>query len=1500
MYTQQNISDASKILGIQFSVLGPDAIRKSSVAEITSRDTYINNKPVINGLFDPRMGVLEPGLICPTDGFDYMKTPGYFGHIELAKPVFYIQYLNTLIKILRTVCIKCGKCKISKKKYDFINKLAPKKRFDFVFKHANKIKRCGEDTEDGCGIKQPRKIYKQDLADIYAEWEKIDGIESTTGIIKEKPTIKLSPESILRIMKRISDEDMIFMGFSPVWCKPEWFICQVLAVPPPAVRPSVKHDSQQRSEDDISHIIVNIIKANTTLQDKIQQGADSKVIDDWATVLQYYVATMVDNKIPGVASVAQRSGRALKSIKERLVGKTGRVRGNLQGKRVDFSSRSVITPDANISIRELGVPLKIAKNITFPNTVNKRNKLFLLKLVLNGPDIYPGANILERKGGESISLRYVDRNTLEIYEGDIVHRHLINGDPVLFNRQPSLHRMSMMCHIVKVMKKGNTFRMNVADTKPYNADFDGDEMNMHGPQGEQSQCELLELCAVSKCIISPANHQSIVGIFQDSLLGCYRFTRENITFNKRTAMNLLMYNKNIDLSIFNNDKIKSFDILSQILPPLNASFRNSKFEDSDDKKTTNNIIEIVNGKYIRGQMDKGVLSGKMNGMIRSIYNDYGDINASDFIDNIQSIVTEYMKLSSYSVGISDLIADSNTNKQISNAVTNKKTEVVKLLNQLHIGVFENNSGKTNQVEFETKVNSILNKAQEEAGKIGRNSLDKSNRFVTMVKAGSKGSTINIAQMISCLGQQNVDGKRIPYGFEDRTLPHYTKYDDTAKARGFVESSFIQGLTPEELYFHAMGGRTGLIDTAVKTSSTGYIQRRLVKSLEDLSVRYDMTVRNNKNKIIQFRYGTDNINTMKVETVHLPIVKMSLEEIFMHYQIPNDRKSQSIELSNFDSETKKRYKSQKKDLKIKTKSIIKMIIKNRDDIVKYVFNYDSESKIHIPIQFDRLINNIQNNLYITRNNTVDITPLELYNIVDKYYKKLEFNEYSRPSQLFKMAWYYYLSPKNLLTVKRFNKRAIILLLEKIEFNYKKAIVHPGEMVGLVAAQSIGEPTTQMTLNTFHFAGVASKSNVTRGVPRIEEILSLSENPKKPSITIRLNKEDETNLNKAMELKYKLEYTNLRDIVKTVSIYFDPKIDVTNISEDKEILEEYFEFETIMKEIGIESEFKESDIFSKWIIRLELSKEDMLEKNISMDDVYFAIKNSGNGPKIQIRCVYSDFNKDNLIFRIRGINLSNTKKKTLDKNDEIYLLKNLQQNLLKNIILKGVKNIPKIIIRKVAGSMNYENGQYKPRDIWVLDTVGTNLSDMLAQNDIDASKTITSDIQETFRTLGIEAARQCILNELEEAIGFDGTYIDMHHLTMLADRITATKKMVSVFRHGINNDDIGPIAKACFEETPEMFLRAARHGELDLMTGVSANIMVGQEGYYGTGSFQILLNIKKLSELNEKTLDDEDDVDKLLNIDDPKDFCSKDKIKIESEFETNIKDSGFTPDDYNMDF
>jgi len=450
--------NVSKVVGIQFSLLSPDEIRKGSVAEIVSRDTYINNKPVIGGLFDPRMGVLEPGLICPTDGLDYMQTPGYSGHIELARPVFYIQYLNVIQKILRCVCFKCSKLLISKEKYKQALKLQGDARWKYVFSLASKIKRCGEDIEDGCGCLQPQKIKKEGFATIIAEWKDTDNIEMT-------------PELTLKIFKRISDEDVTFMGFSPIFSRPDWMICQVMQVAPPAVRPSVKHDSQQRSEDDLSHILVNIIKTNKTLQDKIQNNGSEEDINGWTTMLQYYVACQVDNKIPGASPVAQRSGRPLKSIKDRLNGKGGRMRGNLMAKRVDFSARSVITADPNISIRELGVPIKIAKNLTKPVTVNKMNRGFLTKLVRNGPDVWPGAKILQKRNGDEITLRYYsDRDSIVLEIGDIVHRHMMDGDAILFNRQPTLHRMSMMCHIARIMKRGDTFRMNVADTKPYNAD----------------------------------------------------------------------------------------------------------------------------------------------------------------------------------------------------------------------------------------------------------------------------------------------------------------------------------------------------------------------------------------------------------------------------------------------------------------------------------------------------------------------------------------------------------------------------------------------------------------------------------------------------------------------------------------------------------------------------------------------------------------------------------------------------------------------------------------------------------------------------------------------------------------------------------------------------------------------------------------------------------------------------------------------------------------------
>ena len=1510
-HSYNNVSiNCSKIIGIQFSIMSPDEIRKASVAEITSRDTYINNKPVIGGLFDPRMGVLEPGLICPTDGLDYMQTPGYAGHIELAKPVFYIQYLSTIIKCLRCVCFKCSKLLISKEKYKKTLTLSGEARWKYVFSLASKLKRCGEDTEDGCGCLQPNKIRKEGLATIFAEW-KNDDVDSTEPIV-----IKLTPEMTLKIFKRISDEDVSFMGFSPVWSRPDWMVCQVMSIPPPAVRPSIKHDAQQRSEDDLSHILVNIIKANKTLQEKIQNNAPANVIDDWATVLQYYVATQVDNKIPGVASVAQRSGRPLKSIKDRLNGKGGRMRGNLMAKRVDFSARSVITADPNLSIKELGIPMKIAKNLTKPVRVNKMNKSFLAKLVQNGPDKWPGAKILEKENGESITLRYfMDRDSIVLEEGDIVHRHMMDGDPVLFNRQPTLHRMSMMCHIAKIMKQGDTFRMNVADTKPYNADFDGDEMNLHMPQDLESEAELRNLAAVPYQIISPANNSSIIGIFQDSMLGCYQITRENVYFTPREAMNLLMMFDGVNeqelLKHVQSEKgASSFDILTQIMYPLSLKYKTKAFKDDADFKTSNAVIEIHNGKYIRGQLDKAVVGGGTKGLLQRICNDFGNMASAKFIDDLQNVVTEYMNSAAFSVGISDLISDQKTNDEIVKVITQKKADVKNLIEQTQIGIFENKTGKTNNEEFETQVNNILNQATSESGTIGLNSLSKDNRFVTMVKAGSKGSDLNISFMISCLGQQNVDGKRIPYGFEHRTLPHYTKYDDSPVARGFVESSYINGLSPQELFFHAMGGRVGLIDTAVKTSTTGYIQRRLIKGLEDLMVSYDMTVRNNKNKIVQFTYGDDNIDTTKVESQLLPIVTMSTQDIYAHFIVPEETNTTKTLANIFPKNVLTRYKKQLPAMKEYTDRYTKFMIDMRDKIIKRVFKGKGDTTVNCPVAFLYIINNIQGQTNIAMTSLVDITPLEAFQLIDQCYTNLEKMYYSPPTVLFKTLYYYYLSPKELLFVKRFNKNALLLLLDTITINFKRAIVAPGEMVGMIAGQSIGEVSTQMTLNTFHFAGVASKSNVTRGVPRIEEILSLSSDPKNPSLTVYLKKEDETVKEKATSIMYMLEHTKLEEIVISTEICFDPDDLNTLIEEDKDTMQQYKAFENLAAECAEQSLLNDENTKSKWLIRMVMDPEVMLEKNITMDDVNFTLNNCYEN---QISCVYSDYNADKLVFRIRMNevmkNSGKGKKKTsvnpLDQSDQIYILKNFQEQLLHNIILRGVKGLNKVIVRKIKDNMVENNGIYKKQDIWVLDTIGTNLLSVLGLDYIDTTRTFSNDIVEIYNVLGIEAARQAIYNELADVIEFDGTYINYHNFSVLVDRMTYSHKMISIFRHGINNDNIGPIAKASFEETPEMFLKAAKHAELDTLRGVSANVMCGQEGFYGTSAFQIVLDIEEMQKLQETTeykhVNLEDEIEEFFeSIEDPQDPCGVNKLTIQNNV-TNIKYTNMgADDDYNPGF
>jgi DNA-directed RNA polymerase beta' subunit len=714
----------------------------------------------------------------------------------------------------------------------------------------------------------------------------------------------------------------------------------------------------------------------------------------------------------------------------------------------------------------------------------------------------------------------------------------------------------------------------------------------------------------------------------------------------------------------------------------------------------------------------------------------------------------------------------------------------------------------------------------------------------------------------------------------------------------------------------------------------------------------MSVRNNKERIVQFSYGDDGIDTIKVENQTIPLVAMSLEEIYAHYYVSTQEDKDGVLMSVFTKTAVTRMKKRVKDLEMKTKQYTDMMIQYRDDIVKNVFKMRDNKGVHMPVCFTHIINNVQGMQNITKNSMVDITPIDVYDMIEDKYKELESLHYAPPTELFKAMYYYYLSPRELLIVKRFNKKALTILLDTIVLMYKRAIVAPGEMVGMIAAQSIGEPTTQLTLNTFHSAGVASKSNVTRGVPRIEEILSLSENTKNPSLTIYMKKDEETDKDIVRDKIPSVEITILGEIVEMVEICFDPDDMNTLIAQDKEVMTQYFEFEKMVDECmsssaapaggeGVEGSELVEDLVasaaaataassspssislskasvpagaattreaqqqqqqqqqqapnekSKWIIRMTMNKEEMLDRKITMDDVHFALKNMYGS---EVTCMYTDYNADNLVFRIRLNNIiTNSKKKnnnplSLDQSDQIYILKNFQDNMLNNIVLRGVKGLSNVLLRKITDSVVKVDGVYTKKETWVLDTTGTNLLAALALDYIDVTRTISNDIQEIYNVLGIEAARVAIFTELSEVLEFDNTYINYHHLIMLADRMTASANMVSIFRHGINNDDIGPIAKASFEETPEMFLKAARHAELDEMRGVSANVMCGQEGYFGTSSFQVLLDMNKMMKFSGESkysvMDANEEIDAAFEMENPDDVCSIHNLSMNATI-SNIK-------------
>ena len=1249
---------------LYFGMLSPQDIRRLSVAEIQTADTYDEDgAPITSGLMDGRLGTLEPRQRCKTCGNTAIRCPGHFGHIELAVPIIHVEFTKIVYNLLGTTCRNCGRILLSedrltriRTRIERIRKLlgaVPSDFYKTVLREA-KGKECPH-----CGAPQ----YKLEFTK-----------PTTFHEISEEGAQRLTPSMVRERLERIPNEDLELIGFNPESARPEWMVLQVLPVPPVYVRPSITLESGIRSEDDLTHKMVDIIRINQRLKENMEAGAPTLIIQDLSELLQYHVTTYFNNEASGIPPARHRSGRALKTLSQRLKGKEGRFRSNLSGKRVDFSARTVISPDPNLDISEVGVPLDVAIRLSMPEKVTSWNIEEMRKLMINGPENYPGALYVVRPDGKRVRLEFVsDREKIAeaLEPGFVVERHLGNGDIAIFNRQPSLHRMSIMAHYVRVLPH-KTFRLHLCVCPPYNADFDGDEMNLHIPQSEEAQTEARLLMQVQDQILSPRFGGPIIGAKTDFITAAYLLTKKSTLLTREEVYKLLLA-AGYD-GLIPEPEIKKHEprwtgkqVFSQFIPKdLNYAFKATTCVacphcDREECKHDAYVV-IKDGVLKSGVIDRNAIGAEQSEtLLHRIIKDYGAAVGREFLNRICRLLNLFMTMRGFTHSFDELELSRSAQRKIEQMLENSEEKIRKLIKDFQDGTLPRLPGQTLAESFEIYVMNELAEARDKAGRTAEDDFDPDNSGMIMTRTGARGSSLNIGQMAAVVGQQSVRGKRIMRGYLERALPHFQVGDPSPKARGFVYSSYRGGLDPVEFFFHSMGGREGLVDTAVRTQQSGYMQRRLINALEHLRIEYDGTVRNSIGDIIQFRYGEDGVDPAKSD--HGKAVNVS------------------------------RLAEQVRIMVTRGKPAPKEYIREHVDKVK-------DQLTHL------LVEELKSNL-----------------------------------------------SKGELTRKGVDQ-AIALTQE----NYKRALVEPGEAVGIVAAQSIGEPGTQMTLRTFHYAGVREQ-NVTLGLPRLIEIVDARRMPSTPIMSIYLDKEHRANKNKATEVAREVISTNMEDITKAV--YVDHELGEVVVQLDQ----------TMMEDRGVTM-----DILRE-VLRL---------------------------PNVTLRT----------------------------KGDQLFLKPKKMElrKLLGKVSVYHVKGIPGI--RRVL--VTEEEGQ------WVIRTDGSNLPKALEILGVDPSRTVTNHIHEIAKTLGIEAARNVIIKEAMGVLEEQGLDVDVRHVMLVADIMTATGDVRQIGRHGISGEKASVLARAAFEITVPNIVEAAIRGESDPLKGVTENVIVGQSIPIGTGLVDLYMS------------------------------------------------------------
>jgi len=1461
---EYNTEDIVNIDRIQFCVFGNDEVKRYSVVNkepngISIPETYDQHEPKRGGLIDARLGTTDLQINCATCGQSSTDCPGHFGHTDLAEPCFHFGFIEHVKNIMGCVCIRCSKLliyKTEKEMNDILKNRVGKARFDEIKKLTSNITYC-QNPDYSCGAPIPSIRVHESGVQIVAETKVDEGEEGTvvsnTG--KQKIQEILTAEDCHNILKNISDVDCRIMGYDPKINRPENLIITVFPIPPVAIRPTIRRDAiaSKSFEDSMTDKLADIIKRNVILRTNKEKSAmlneEFKYNDSHHQALQYHIATYFDNETSILQKSEQKTGgRLYKSVSERLKGKQGRIRGNLLGKRTNFSGRTVITSNPDIGIDELGVPLKLAMTLTFPEVVTPQNVGRLSKLVKNGRDNYPGANYVYPKGNNRrpIDLRYRKKN-IKLYYGDIVERHLIDGDYVLYNRQPSLHKLSMMGHRCIILRDPEltTFGMNVSVTAPYNADYDGDEMNIFVPQSIQASTELEMIANVRNQIIAPASTNTKIATKQDAPLGAYLLTRENFDLDSHQASDIVAKIRNMELDIDRTNGIsKSYDIFSALLPKkLNIV----EYNDKGEKK-----FEIINGRLLKGKLNQKIVNGLI---LNTILDQFGNDVATNYIDNLQRIILQFLLSHGATVGLKDLIIPKETLTKCKDMLKIKRLEVESMITES-----ENNPDLIDSSTLETNITSMLQSVMGDITKVAMSSLDKDNNLFILVDSGAKGKPDQVATMAVGKAQILLDFKRIKKKVNNRTFSHCFQNDDRPEARGYIESSYYEGLKPLEFFMDAMTGREGLIDTAIKTADSGYINRRLIKCMEDVAVHYDGTIRNGNNVIVQYVYGDSHLDQVKQKRIKLNTFRMNNEKIKEIYYFTE----KEVE----DLTTK--FKLNKNDLVELNEEFFEDLKSFRNNLRnshrKASIDYRTiDDEYFMPVSFTRIINTA---IYGVESNGNDLDPKYImesieYILHQKNTKLICMTEEERNNDislkveldkkhktLFKYGLYEYLAPRRCIYEYKLDKNKFNQVVKDIIMSFQKCLVEPGEMVGCVGSQSIGEQTTQMTLNTKHASGAGVAGM--QGIPRLNEILRKTENIKTPLMYIYLNDGKQEDKDLAYTIAAYLKYTTLKDIVKKVDIIFDSNLE-DNYMIDDEII--------IKGAMNLYGNFNVKPENLPWLYRFEVSKEALYEKKINMLEIKTKFINFWDElsadksmnknyreliKKIINGCIMTtNDNANKLYIHIRF---------DISEFDNSILL-DIQNLILYNFQLKGIANITDVseIDKKLYLNFNTETGDIENKQEYIITTAGINANRLRYIKYIDNNRCYTNEINTIYRLYGIEAARKSLVCEINKVFAGD-LRLNYHHLSILCDVMTNTGELVSIDRHGFGRMDTDPLSKASFERTVEMLVNSAVFGEVDKLQSVSSRLIMVRAIRCGTGFPEIIIDTDLLenTEYNELEL------------------------------------------------